>query len=170
MSLSLSLVLWGVKGLSGELQKQPLKFRAPIMNKNLETSRITHPRNGLSSLCSFALLLAGLGITASSVGCGVIEEEMAQAAAVEVAHDLLGETVWTGTMNWRFAGPEEFEDVEIVSVSGNDDETRFIVDMDLVDMYSGERWAMRAGVEYDHWNNSDNWRLRSITCMHWEER
>jgi hypothetical protein len=140
------------------------------MNTKLENSRISYRRYRLNTAYSITLLLAGLGIATSSVGCGYIEEEITQAAAVEVANDLLGETVWTGTMNWRFAGPEEFEDVEIVSVSGNDDETRFIVDMDLVDIYSGERWAMRAGVEYDHWNNSDNWRLRSITCMHWEER
>ncbi|MEZ5941372.1 MAG: hypothetical protein R3C18_08280 [Planctomycetaceae bacterium] len=123
-----------------------------------------------SALRSKLALAAGLLLSSLLTGCGGVTQEDHDRAAAEIAVDLLGESVWTGQSAWTFAGPEEFENVHIVSVNGDENETRFIVDMDLIDKYSYEKWSMRASVDYAHWGNSEDWMLSSVNCIHWSKR
>ena len=73
------------------------------------------------TLTSIALLLP-LTLT----GCGAVQQAAHDVAAEEIAVDLIGQSVWTGSGTWTFAGLEEFESMKIVSVNGGEDETRFV--------------------------------------------
>lgn len=114
--------------------------------------------------------LMALLIPLALSGCGDVQQAAHDMAAEEIAGDLIGETVWTGNTTWRFAGPEEFESMKIVSVNGDDNETRFVVDMNLVDMYTNERFTMRAAVEYWHFGDSDDWMFGSVSCISMQPR
>ena len=116
-----------------------------------------------------ALFAIGLLALPLLVGCGGVTQADHDRATVEIAGDLIGETVLTGQGAWRFAGPEEFEAMRIVSVNGDKNETRFVVDMDLTDMYTHEKFSMRASVNYFH-DGSDDWTLTSVSCIKWSKR
>lgn len=117
------------------------------------------------TLTSVALLIP-LVLT----GCGAGQQAAHDMAAEEIAVDLIGHSVWTGNTSWTFAGPEEFESMKIVSVNGDDNKTRFVVDMDLIDMYTRDRYTMRATVEYWHYGDSDDWTFGSVSCINMQTR
>ncbi|MEY3176152.1 MAG: hypothetical protein RLZZ436_4066 [Planctomycetota bacterium] len=143
-------------------------------------SQVQGFENGLTVTCGCRPHHAGLrcgilfaiGLLAMPfvAGCGGITQADHERATAEIANDLLGEFVWTGEMTWRFAGPEEFERMRIVSVNSEENSTRFIVDMDLIDMNTREKFAMRASVNYLHFGSKDNWSLGSVSCIRMSRR
>lgn len=118
-----------------------------------------------SKLTSVALLIP-LALT----GCGDVQQAAHDMAAEQIAADLIGQSVWTRNMGWTFAGPEEFESMKIVSTNGDNSKTRFVVDMDLVDLYTRDRYTMRAMVEYWHSGDSDDWTFGSVSCINMQSR